>query len=261
MPVHPDVPTLDSAEGRELRSGLSARAKARIAGALYLIIIVGGAFAQLGVRERLVVSGDAAATAHNIVAHELLYRLGFAIEVFYLLCGVPLKFLLYDLFRVVNRNVALVMVLFAAIGAAIQGVMMLAHYAPLLFLGGAGYLGAFSAAQLQAAAYLSLRLFDYGYMIALAFFGCFCLLIGYLIVRSTFFPRLVGPLLAIEGVLYLTNSFAHFLAPAVGDQVYPFLKLSGIGEVSFCLCLLVVGVNASRWTTQAAEQVGRRAPG
>jgi len=229
----------------------SPHARARIAGFLYLIIIVGGVFAQIFVRDRLVVSGDPAATARNITSHELLYRLGFAVEVFYLLCGIPLKFFLWDLFKVVNRNLALVMVLFAAVGAAIQGVILLAHYAPLILLGKGAYLSAFTTVQLQAGAYFSLQIFNYGYMIALAFFGGFCLIIGYLVFRSTFFPRVVGPLLAIEGTAYLINSFAHFVAPAVGDRVFPFLFISGIAEVSFCLCLLIVGVNVQRWNKQA----------
>jgi hypothetical protein len=232
---------------------MSPRDKARIAGFLYLIIIVGGVFAQIFVRDRLVVSGDPAATANNIASHELLYRLGFSAEVFYLLCSVPLKVLLYQLFKVVNRSVALVMVLFAALGAAIQGVILLAHYAPLVFLGKGAWLSAYSTVQLQAAAYMSLRIFDYGYMIALAFFGCFCLLIGYQVLRSTFFPRFVGALLVIEGVLYLANSFGHFVAPAFGDRVFPFLFVSGIAELSFCLCLLIAGVNAQRWDEQAAR--------
>ena len=238
----------------------SPRVRARIAGFLYLIIIVGGIFAQIGVRDRLVVSGDPAATAGNIVAHELLYRMGFAVEVFYLLCSIPLTLLLYTLFKAVDRSLAVVMVLFAAVGAAIQGVILLAHYAPLVFLGKGAHLSAFTIAQLQVAAYVSLRIFDYGYMIALAFFGCFCLIIGYLILRSTFFPRLVGPFLVIEGALYLTNSFAHFVAPAVGARVFPFLAVSGIAEVSFCLCLLVVGVNSRRWNEQAAWSSRRSVP-
>lgn len=235
------------------RGELSPRVKARLAGFIYLIIIVGGIFAQIFVRDRLVVGGDPAATANNILTHELLYRLGFAVEVFYLLCGVPLKLFLYDIFKVVDRKLAIAMVLFAAIGAAVQAVILLAHYAPLLLLGKAGYLSAFSTAQLQAAAYLSLRIFDYGYMIALAFFGCFCVVAAYLILRSTFFPRWVAPLLAIEGILYLTNSFAHFIAPAVGERVFPFLAASGIAEVSFCLTLLIAGVNVQRWKEQRGD--------
>ncbi len=235
-------------------SAASPMVKARIAGFLYLIIIVGGIFAQLGVRDQLVVSGDAAATARNIGAHELLYRLGFAVEVFYLLCNVPLTLLLYDLFKVVNRQWALVMTCFAFVGTAVEGVSLLAHFAPLVLLGKGPYLAAFTTAQLQAAAYMSLRMFDIGFMIALSFFGFFCITLGYLILRSTFFARFIAALLFIEGGLYLANSFAHFVAPAVGARVFPFLMASGIAEVSFCAWLLLVGVNTQRWKEQAARQ-------
>jgi hypothetical protein len=229
---------------------LSPATMARIAGVLYLIIVVGGAFAQLGVRDRLVVAGDAIITASNLAEHELLYRAGFAIEVFYLLCSIPLKLLLYRIFSVVNRSLALAMILFAAIGTAVQGAILLAHYAPLVFLGKSAHLAAFTVQQREAAALLSLQIFDYGYMIALAFFGCFCLIIGYLVTRSTFFPRFVGPLLALEGVAYLLNSFGHFISPPFGDRIFPFLLVSGIAELSFCLTLLIAGVNVARWREQ-----------
>ena len=234
---------------------VSPRVKARIAGVLYLIIIVGGIFAQIGVRGRLVVNGDAAATAQNIIAHELLYRLGFAVEVFTLLCNIPINIILYDLFKVVNKKMAMVLLFFATVGTAVEGVSVLAHYAPLVLLGKGSYLVAFTTAQLQAASYMSLQMFDYGFMIALSFFGFFCISLSYLIFRSTFFPRVIGGLLAIQGTLYLTNSFAHFVSPPVGDQVFPFLALSGIAEVSFCLWLLVVGLNVQRWKEQAGQSM------
>lgn len=229
---------------------MSPRLKARLAGSLYLIVIVGGLFAQIFVRDQLVVSGDAAATAQNIMSHALRYRLGFAVEVFYLLSNIPLNVILFDLFKVVNRKLILVAVVFAFVGTAIEGVSLLAHYAPLVFLGKSATLAAFTTEQLQAASYLSIRLFDYGFMIALSFFGCFCIIMGYVIWRSTFFPRFVGALLWIEGAAYLVNSFAHFIAPAVGAKVFPFLFVSGIAEVSFCLALLIGGVNAQRWQAQ-----------
>ena len=232
---------------------MSPRLKARIAGVIYLIIIVFGAWAQLAVRDGLVVTGNAAKTAQNISDNELMYRLGFTVEVFYLLCGIPLKLFLYDLFKVVNRKLAIAAILFAAIGAAVQAVILLGHYAPLIFLGNSTYLSAFTTAQLQGAAYTSLVMFDYGYMIALSFFGCFCIVIGYLVLRSTFFVRFVGALLVIEGIAYLTNSFSHFIAPAVGDRIFPFLLVAGLAEVSFCLSLLIVGVNVQRWKEQAAR--------
>jgi uncharacterized protein DUF4386 len=234
----------------------SPAAMARLAGILYFIIIVGGAWAQLGVRDQLVVAGDAAATARNIVLHDLKYRAGFSIEVFYLLCSIPLKLLLFRIFGIVNRNLALVMVLFAAVGTAVQGVILLLHYAPLVILGKGAYLAALPQEQREALAYLALRLFDNGYMIALTFFGCFCLIVGYLVTRSTFFPRFVGPLMAIEGVAYLTNSFAHFLSPPFGSRLFPFLLVAGLAEISFCLALLIAGVNVTRWNEQRAEAAG-----
>ena len=232
---------------------LSPRAEARWAGFLYLIVIVGGIFAQIFVRDALVVSGDPAATARNIISHPLRYRLGFSVEVFYLLCNVPLSFALYDVFKVVNRRMAMVAVLFSFVGTAIEGVSLLAHYAPLVLLTKSATLATFSPEQLASASYLSIRMFDYGFMIALAFFGCFCILMGCLIVKSRFFPRLVGGLLWVEGAAYLVNSFAHFISPPLGAKIFPFLFVSGIAEVAFCLTLLIVGVNLTRWKEQAAE--------
>jgi hypothetical protein len=229
------------------RPALSPTAMARLAGVLYLIIVVGGAWAQLGVRNRLVVPGNAELTAGNIAQHELLYRLGFTVEVFYLLCGVPLKYFLYRLFGVVDRTLAIIMILFAAIGTAVQATILLAHYVPLILLGKAAYLAVFTGAQRAAGVFLSLQVFDYGYMTALAFFGCFCIVIGYLIVRCTFFPRVIGVLLITEGAAYLVNSFGHFVSPPFGARVFPFLLVSGIAELSFALTLLVRGVDGERW--------------
>jgi len=226
--------------------------EARVAGFLYLIVIVGGIFAEVFVRGRLVVHGDAAATAHNIVTHELLYRLGFAVEVFYCaFCNVPILLIFYNLFKVVNKNVALLMVFFDLVTTAIESISMLAHFAPLVFLGGGHYLSAFTAEQLQASAYMSLQLFEHGFAISLVFFGLDCLVTAYLIVRSTFLPRILGVLLAIEGLGYLINSFAAFLAPALQARIFPYFMVTGIGEVALCLWLLVMGVNVQRWKEQA----------
>jgi hypothetical protein len=231
----------------------SPRLQARVAGFLYLIVIVGGIFAEIFVRGRLVVHGDAAATAHNILAHELLYRLGFAVEVFYCAaCNVPLTLIFYNLFKVVNKNVALLMVFFDLVVTAIESISMLAHFAPLVFLGGGHYLSVFTVEQLQAAAYMSLQLFEHGFAISLVFFGFDLLLLAYLILRSTFFPRLIGVLLAIEGLGYLINSFAAFLAPGLQARIFPYFMATGIGEVALCLWLLVMGVNVQRWKEQAS---------
>jgi hypothetical protein len=237
----------------ERTTEVSPRVQARIAGFLYLIVIVGGIFAEIFVRSRLVVHGDAAATAHNIVTHELLYRMGFAVELFYCaFCNVPILLIFYNLFKVVNRNLALLMVFFDLVTTAIESISLLAHFAPLLFLGGGHYLSAFTAEQLQAAAYMSVQLFEHGFAISLVFFGFDLLVTAYLIVRSTFLPRILGVLLAIEGLGYLINSFALFLAPALQARIFPYFTVTGIGEVALCLWLLVMGVNVQRWKEQAS---------
>jgi hypothetical protein len=237
----------------------SPRLQARIAGFLYLIVIVGGIFAEIFVRGRLVVHGDPAATAHNILTHELLYRAGFAAEVFYCACNVPLTLIFYNLFKQVNRTATLLVVFFSLVGTAIESVSLLAHYAPLVLLGNGRHFHAFTSEQLEAWAYVSLELFEYGFAIALVFFGFYCLSMGYLISKSTFLPRCIGVLLAIEGVLYLTNSFANFLAPAIAAHVFPFLAASAVAEISLCLWLLVVGVNVPKWQNQASTVRGSAA--
>jgi|SRR5215469_6295651 len=228
----------------------SPRFKARIAGLLYLIVIVAGFFAEVLVRGKLVVHGDPSATAHNITAHQMLYRWGMVIELFYLACNLPLALLLYDLFKVVSRTAALLDLGFGLLSTAIEAVSLLGHYAPLLFLGGGQQLSAFTPEQLQQASYVSIQVFEYGFAICLVFFGFDCLAMAYLIVRSTFFPRIIGVLLAIEGVAYLANSLANFLVPAVAERVFPFLAASAIAEILLCLWLLVMGVNERRWKEQ-----------
>ena len=238
--------------------GMQARPRlyARIAGGLYLIVIVGGIFSELFVRGHLVVHGDAAATAHNIQAHELLYRLGFVVELFYCACNVPLILILYNLFKVVNKNLALMMVFFAFVTDAIEGVSLLAHFAPLLLLGGGHYLSAFTTEQLQSAAYLSVQLFEHGFAICLVFFGFDCLTMACLIIHSKFLPRLIGMLLAIEGLGYLINSFSLFLAPKLQARIFPYFTATAIAEIALCLWLIVMGVDVQRWHEQA-DAAGR----
>jgi hypothetical protein len=229
----------------------SPRLYARTAGFLYLIVIVGGIFAELLVRGRLVVHGDAAATAHNILAHQMLYRWGFVVELVYCVCNVPLTVIFYNLFKVVNRNVTLMMVILDLVVNTIESISLLGHYAPLLLLGGGHSLSAFTPEQLQALAYVSVELFEHGFAICLVFFGFDCLAMAYLIYRSAFLPRILGLLLAIEGLGYLINSFALFLAPGLQARIFPYFVPTAIAEVALCLWLLVMGVNVQRWKEQA----------
>lgn len=224
---------------------------ARIAGALYMIVILGGTFAEVLVRSRLVVPGNVAATAHNLLLHALLYRSGLAVEVFYCACNVPLILLLYHLLKVVNKNVAVMMAVFALIADAVESASLLSAIAPLAMSQDAHALSGFTAEQLNAAAYLSAQLFEQGFAVSLVFFGFSCLTMAYLIVHSKFLPRIIGILLAIEGMGYLTNSFTLLLAPALEARIFPYFTATAIAEISFSLWLLVMGVDDQRWQRQA----------
>src|SRR5919202_6304990 len=135
-------------------AGASPRQLARMAGVLYLINILAGAFAIGVVPAMVVVAGDAAATAHNIQTHELLYRLGLAAHVLVTVTNVPLALIFYELFKVVNRRIALLDAFFILVATALEAAGLLNQFAALALLGGQPYSGALPAAQLQALAYL-----------------------------------------------------------------------------------------------------------
>jgi hypothetical protein len=231
----------------------SPRRLARIAGALYLLNIVGGAFAIGVVPAMLVVSGDAAATASNIQAHALLYRLGLAVHVLVTVTNVPLAVIFYDLFKVVNRRLALLDAAFILVATAIEAGGLANESAPLALLGGGPYAGAIPAAQLQALAYLPGDLAGVGYSIHTVFFGLDILCFAYLALRSTFVPRAIGVLLAIDGLAYLVYSVADLLAPGFAARLVPWIQLPALlGEGSLCLWLLLVGVDVARWQARAS---------
>src|SRR3989454_10361357 len=233
---------------------------ARIGGALYLIIIVIGLFGEAFVRDRLIVSGDAAATAANIMSHESLWRFHIAAELFLLICAVALLLILYALLRPVSRDLALLAVFINLVSIGIEAATTMYLLQALFPLGNAGYLKAFTREQLYAMASLSLKSHGYGFSVSLLFFGCFCLIVGYLIFRSGYLPKTIGVLMQIAGLSYLTNSFALILAPAFANRLFPAILVPAfIGEVSLCLWLLVKCVNVQRWKEQASAAVEWRA--
>lgn len=235
------------------QTAASARAKARLAGLLYLIITIAAPFGELFVRGKLVVRNDATATASNILANETLYRLGGIADLIAFACDVVLALIFYDLLRPASRSVSLLAAFFRLMHAAVVSVAALAYFAPLLLLRGEQHLATFTAEQLQALSLVALRMHGQGYNIGLLFFGIHCLLVGWLIFRSTFLPRVLGPLMAIAGLCYLINSFATFLAPAFKAQIYPLILMpAGVAELSFMLWLIFAGVNAKRWKEQAS---------
>jgi hypothetical protein len=230
----------------------SPRFKARIAGLFYLLTILTRMFVEIFVRNRLVVSDDAAATAANILAHEPLWRWGFAADIIAFASYVALTALFYELFKPVNRSVSLVAAFFSLVACAVQAVSSLFHLAPLVLLGDTPYLRVFNVEQLEALALMFLRLRAQCYHnIGLVFFGLYCLLIGYLIFRSTFLPRIIGVLMMLAGLSYLM-----FLSPPLARYLQPYiLFFPGVGQISLALWLLVFGVNDQRWKEQASAAV------
>jgi hypothetical protein len=225
----------------------SPRFMARITGVLYLLTMLTGIFAQFFVSGRLVVFGDAAATATNILAHRNLFQWGFTVYLVEMACNVAITALFYELLKPVNRSVSLLAAFLGLVGCTIKTLSRLFYLAPLFVLGGSPYLSVFNLEQRQALALLFLKLNDHGAAVALAFFGFYALLTGYLIFKSTFLPRVLGVLSECAGLGWLA-----FLSPTLGYRLFPFLAAFGlVGAAALILWLLVFGVDEERWNAQS----------
>jgi uncharacterized protein DUF4386 len=227
---------------------MSPRFKARMAGVCQLLEALTATFGQVIVLGKLVVSGNAAATAANILGHERLFWLGFASSLIGVAFHIAWALLLYELLKPVNRSISLLAAFVILVGCAIQALTSLCYLAPLLILQGGSSLSAFTAEQLQALALVFLKLNTYAFDVYLVFFGFWCVLTGYLIFRSTFLPRVVGVLLAISGLGWVT-----YLFPPLAYRLFPFIAAaSALGEIPLELWLIVMGVNVQRWKEQAS---------
>jgi len=226
----------------------SPRSKARMAGVSYLLGSLTSVFGQMVVLGMLVVPASATATAANILSHQSLFRLGFVASLMTVPFHLVWAVLFYGLFKPVNRSVSLLAGFVLLLGCAMWALSSLFQLAPLLVLQGESSLSAFAPEQLKALALMLIKLNAQAYDIGLVFFGFWCVLIGYLIFRSTFLPRIIGMLEVLAGFGYLTllwRPLAHYLYPLN-------LALAGPGEISLMLWLLVKGVNEQRWKEQAS---------
>jgi hypothetical protein len=222
----------------------SPQVYARAAGALYLLVIVLGGFAYGYVPGKLLTE-DAATTAHNILAHETLWRIGIMAALVVVVCALAQLLFEYLLLRPVEPRVMLLAVIFNLLSLVIEALASLGHLAALHVLKG-HFLAGFSLAQLQSAAVLAIGLHDATLNIAFLFFGFTCLLYGYLILRSRFLPKFLGVLMGLAGLCYIANASLDFLN--ILPPGFPWLLLpAGVSELSLCLWLLVVGVNVTRW--------------
>lgn len=231
----------------------SPRLKARLAGTLYVIVIAAGSF-SLSARTGAVVHGDAVATAHGVMAAEGMYRLGIAADLIANAAYIGVAALLYRLLKPVNRNLSLLAALFCVVALAVSAANLVNAIAPLTYLGGG--LSGLTQAQTQALAFAAIRLQGQGYNIATMFFGFYCFSIGCLVMGATFMPRVVGALMAIAGLSWLSDSFATLLAPESTAYLAPvFLGVAAVGEVSLTVWLVLAGVKADKWRAQAARSV------
>lgn len=236
------------------------QAYARLGGALYLTIIVLGAFAEGFVANKLIAPGDAATTAHNIMVEQALWQFSVAGDLVVVLCAVPLLWIEYLLLRPVNRQLVLLAVLFNVVSLAVEAISKLFLLMVMPTLGSSGYLKAFAPQQLEVLANLALRSHDIAFNIALIFFGFTCLVNGYMIFKSGYLPKLIGVLMQIAGLSYLIACFAALFAPALADLITPAILLPPlIGESSFCLWLLFKGVDVGRWNQRLTMGHGNTA--
>jgi hypothetical protein len=232
----------------------SIRRTARWAGALYLTIFVVAPFAFLVARSTILVEDDPAATAQNLIDNEGRFRLGLAAESVVFLVEIVLAALLYVIFRPVSRTISLAAAFSRVAEAVVQAANLLPAALALLAVGGAGYLAAFSQEQRDDLVLLALDANEFMILVWGLFFALHLLLLGYLVYRSGFFPRVLGVLLALASVGYFAESYGTILSPGASDVLGILVVVLAVpGELAFAFWLLVKGVDDERWNERALE--------
>ncbi|MDM4720680.1 DUF4386 domain-containing protein [Micromonospora sp. WMMA1363] len=225
----------------QTRSTATAR-QARLAGVGYLLVIAGGLFAEVAARGSLIVPGDAAATARAITDHETLWRWGLAVHLVYLIPAVVVNVLVSGLFRMVAPALARSALVFGVTAVTVEAVSLLHLFLPLALIEETGAVAALSDGQQQALVYLATRLFATGFAFSLVFFAGFCVLVGWLILRSRLVPRVFGVMMIVAGGCYVVNTLALILSPALADRIAPAILLPIlVAELSLALRLAVRG--------------------
>lgn len=226
---------------------MNASKLARLTGVLYLLIIVCAGFSQGAVREMLVINGDAAATAQNILKDSFLFRIGLVTDLIAFLCDAGVAILFYYLLKPVNKGLALTAAAFRLIAhPAIGSLNLVNHYAALKVVESPGFISTFDPVQAQEWSLMFMELHNMGYLIAGAFFGIHCLLLGYLLYRSDWFPEWTGILIILAAFGYLIESFGFVLLPEMKNIFGWIVGLSaGIGEVSLTFWLIIRGIRVS----------------
>ena len=229
---------------------VSPQLYARIAGILFLLSLLVGVFGEMYVPSKLIVSGDAAATAKNIQTSAWLFRMGFAAYLIEAVCDIGLTWVLYLLLKPVRADIALLVVFFRLVSTASFAFAELCYFSTSHILGGSAYLKTFSPDQLNSLALLALKLYGLGGGIFMVFYGVANILTGYLIFRSGYLPKLLGILLALGGLGFVTRNFALVLWPAYASDV--LLLPTAFATIALLVWLLWRGVDVREWNLQAA---------
>lgn len=227
---------------------------ARIAGLLYLIVVVTGYFSIIYVPSQITVQGDASATVINILASEQLFRLGIVAGLICYTAFLLLPFALYKLLSQVGKGVAVLMVAFAVVSVPISFVNLLNKLDILSLLSGRNYLQVFTTEQLHTQVMLSLDAYSNGILVSEIFWGLWLLPFGYLVFKSGFLPRALGILLMMGCFGYLINFFGQALFPGYAEtSIASFVSLpSAFGEIGICLWLLIMGASERKYLSGSA---------
>lgn len=218
---------------------------ARMAGLLYLLLIIAAPVRLIYIPSALFVSGNAALTASNIAAHDMLFRFGIVADLLSGTIGLFLTFALFRLLKGVSRNLAIGMVALGVMPDIIYFFNVLNDFAALTLAHGADFLSAFSTPQRDALAMLFLHLHGQEIAAAEIFWGLWLFPLAMLVYRSRFLPRFLGVWLAINGVAYLVLSFTGLLLPSFEDTVAAIAFPAQLGEVAFMLWILLLGAKHS----------------
>lgn len=226
----------------------SVQLYARIAGLLYLVIIVFGIYSEVFIRSELIDFSDATTTANNILAAEGLYRFGFVADIIMLLSDVAIAILFYILLKPVSKTLSLTAAAFRLMQAAILAFNLLNYYAALLLLKNDSYGNVINPEfpeYKDNLALLFLNLHSHGYDLGLIFFAVSIFILGYLLIKSHYVPRMLGYGLLAAAAVYLAGSLLRFLLPEYLQNFEAVYIVPFVAEVSFCLWLLLKGLNVA----------------
>lgn len=219
---------------------------ARVAGLFYLIFILLSILVDVLGRSKMIVIGDAAATARNIAASEGLFRLSFMSDLLSALFFLLAAWALYVLLKPVNQNMALLFLILNLGGVAVQSLNLLNQFAAVLLLDGGDYLSVFQAGQVQAMALFFLTLHENGFMVAQIFYGTWLFPLGYLVYKSGFLPKFLGVLVLADFVCWLAFFFQFFLFPTFTVITYISFPVGFLAEFGLTLWLLIKGVQEQK---------------